>query len=138
MEDVFFTADLLSFVEGEQVLVARYFYESDDADAISLIVDKNEEPVKVKELTENYTLHKASDETIPAQRTVDGHQTYELEPSVVYRFAAPATLLKSGKNSSKIYIEVTAVHENAKTGKDERMSGYGQVSLVRTQMFNLD
>ena len=137
-EDVFFTADQVSFVEGEQLLVARYFYESDDADAVSLIVDKNEEPVKVKELTGICTLHRASDETIPAQLTVDGHQTYALEPSKVYRFAVPAALLKSGKNSTKIYIEVTTVHENTKTGKDEMMSGYGQVSLVRTQMFDLD
>ncbi|MDO5574803.1 MAG: DUF5057 domain-containing protein, partial [bacterium] len=137
-EDVFFTADQVSFVEGEQVLAARYFYESDDADAISLLVDKNEDPVKVKELTGTYPLHKASDETIPEQLTVDGHQTYKLEPSKVYRFAAPAALLKSGKNSGKIYIEVTAVHKNTKTGKYEMMSGYGKVSLVRTQMFNLD
>ena len=137
-ENVFFTADQVSFVEGEQRLVARYYYESDDADAISLLVDKDEEPVKVKELTTTCPLRRASDGTDVEFDTIDGHKVYILEASKVYQFAPQTTILPPGKNAVRIYVEVTAIHENTKTGKYEMMSGYGKVSLVRTQMFNLE
>ena len=136
-ENVFFTADQVSFVEGEQALAARYYYECDDG-GISLVVDQNEDPIKVKELTAEYPLYRASDEVAASEITVDEHQAYALEASKVYRFAVPTTILPSGKNSARIYIEVTAIHQNTKTGQYEMMSGYGKVSLVRTQMFNLD
>ena len=137
-ENVFFTADQVNLVEGDQVLAVRYYYESDDADAISLTMSRNEEPVKVKELTAACPLYRASDETAAAEYVIDGHKVYILEASKVYRLAVPTTILPSGKNAVKIYVEVTAIRENKKTGKYEMVPGYGEVSLVRTQMFNLE
>lgn len=140
-EDIFFTADNVSFVEGAQTLSARYFYASNDADAISLSIAGHAEPVKVKELTQvpGCELHLAVDNSAAAQAvTTDGSFAYAIDGSKVYKFSIPTGLLQPGASSENIYVQVTATLRNTNSGKVQSMTGTKAVKLVRTQLFNLD
>lgn len=140
-ENVYFTADNVSFVEGAQTLSARYFYESSDADAVPITVNGQAVPVMVKELTTdtNCQLYLASDETLATQiTTADGHTAYAIDGSKVYRFSMPTAILRPGQSSVNVYVQVTATLRNTNSGKVQSMTGTKALKVVRTQLFDLD
>lgn len=138
-EDIYFTADNVSFVEGAQILTARYFYASDDADAISLTINGQTEPVKVKEMTSVCPLYRAVDNVaMPQTTTADGSVAYEIDGSKVYKFSIPTGILPPGAASENVYVQVTATLRNANSGRVQSITGTKAVKLVRTQLFNLD
>ena len=124
-ETVFFTADNVSLVEGDQVLSVKYYYEN-EAGADTLVV--NDTDVKVTEITGVCPLYDAT--------TNEAADVNNIIGSKVYKFDVPTSILLPGNNSVKIHVAVTAVLEA--NGKKQIMTGMNNVALVRTQMFNLD
>ena len=132
-ENIYFSADNNSFVEGDQTMSVKCYYV-DPNGTETIKVDG--EDVKVNEYAIP-ALYRAS--------TNEGADVNNIASSTVYYFKASTLLLETPsdsfatgtkKNSVQLYLSVTTTL--SKNGKTQKMTGIDGVSLVRTQMFNLD
>ena len=162
-QDVFFMADDVNLVEGDQALSVKYYFENPYS-TDSIVIDGEE--VKVTELTGVCPLSEAVSDVGADVNNITGSRVYKFSVpvSMIRALIVPTTATEADdegvaasetreidgtptevgvlrtnmKNSVKIYIEVTATLRKPNATTTQVMTTTEAVSLVRTQLFNLE
>ena len=162
-QDIFFVAEDVNLLEGDQTLSVKYYFENPYS---SETITVNDEEVKVSELTGACPLYEAANDA--------GADPNSIASSKVYKFSVPVSLIRTlivptteaeaadeggaasetleidgeatevgvlrqnKKNAVKIYVEVTATLKKPNSEKTQVMSAIETVSLVKQQLFDLE